>query len=186
VAVLRAAGFVSEEPDDLQQWVIDGQGRAGALVTVARPEDCEILTKLRALRPDCVLVALLQDSGPTGYLEALRAGAWAAVPLEAKPGRIVKVLRAALEGDSLLPVCVTRALTTVGSSCSRKAPTLTGQDMKRLQLLADGVTVVDLARDAGYSEREMFRLLNSLYRRMGVENRSEALVKAAQWGLLQD
>jgi hypothetical protein len=34
----------------------------------------------------------------------------------------------------------------------------------------------------GYSEREMFRLLRQLYDRMGVRNRTEALLKAAQCG----
>jgi two-component system, NarL family, response regulator DesR len=185
VAVLSAAGFPSEEPDDLQQWVVDRQNLAGALVTLSTPEDREALSKLRTVRPDCVLVALLQDSGPTGYLEALRAGASAAVPWEAEPELIVKVLRVALEGYSLLPLPVTEALMTASPPASREVPPMTSQDVKRLQLLADGVTVVELARQVGYSEREMFRLLHDLYHRMGVDNRSEALVKAAQWGLLQ-
>ena len=197
MAVLRAAGFASEEPDDLQQWVVDRHSVAAALVTLRAPQDCETLGKLRTVRPDCVLVALLQDSGVAGYLEALRAGASAAVPWEAEPELIVKVLRVALEGYSLLPLPVTRALMTATMTAtttatmmatgpsSREVPALTSQDLKRLQLLAEGGTVVDLARQVGYSEREMFRLLHDLYHRMGVDNRSEALVRAAQWGLLQ-
>jgi DNA-binding NarL/FixJ family response regulator len=194
VTVLRAAGFASEEADDLQQWVADRHDVAAALVTLSAPQDCETLRSLRAVRPDCVLVALLQDSGVTAYLEALRAGASAAVPWEAEPELIVKVLRVALEGYSLLPLPVTRALVTATMAAAmtatgpsfREVPALTNQDLKRLQLLAEGGTVVDLARQVGYSEREMFRLLHDLYHRMGVDNRSEALVKAAQWGLLQE
>jgi DNA-binding NarL/FixJ family response regulator len=189
VAALRAAGFASEEPDDLQQWVVDKDTKAAALITLSAPQDCETLSKLRTVRPDCVLVALLQDSGVPAYLEALRAGASAAVPWQAQPELIVKVLRVALEGYSLLPLPVTRALMTASMTAtgpsSREVPALTGQDLERLKLLAEGGTVVDLARQVGYSEREMFRLLHDLYHRMGVENRSEALVKAAQWGLLQ-
>ena len=190
MAVLRAAGFAPEEPDDLQQWAVDGPSVAGALVTLGAPQDCETLSKLRTVRPDCVLVALLQDSEVTAYLEALRAGASAAVPWGAEPELIVKVLRVALEGYSLLPLPVTRALMTATMTAtgplSREVPDLTSQDLKRLQLLAEGGTVVDLARQVGYSEREMFRLLHDLYHRMGVDNRSEALVKAARWGLLQE
>jgi DNA-binding CsgD family transcriptional regulator len=51
-------------------------------------------------------------------------------------------------------------------------------------MMANGQTVGELARAVGYSEREMFRLLRSLYERMGVRNRTEALLKAAQSGLL--
>ena len=53
-----------------------------------------------------------------------------------------------------------------------------------LQMLANGATVADVARDASYSEREMFRLLNRLYRAMGARNRVEAIVMAARAGLL--
>ncbi|HEY8200324.1 MAG TPA: hypothetical protein VII47_03125 [Actinomycetota bacterium] len=190
MTVLRAAGFASEEAHDPQQLVVDKHNVAAALVTLSAPQDCETLRRLRTVRPDCVLVALLQDSGVAAYLEALRAGASAAVPWEAEPELIVKVLRVALEGYSLLPLVVTRALMTATTTAtgppSREVPALTSQDVKRLQLLAEGATVVDLARQVGYSEREMFRLLHDLYHRMGVDNRSEALVKAAQWGLLQE
>ncbi|MDQ3641282.1 MAG: hypothetical protein M3450_07420 [Actinomycetota bacterium] len=54
-----------------------------------------------------------------------------------------------------------------------------------LQTLARGATVARLAGEVGYSEREMFRILSNLYQRMGVVSRTEALVQAAQWGLLE-
>jgi len=43
-----------------------------------------------------------------------------------------------------------------------------------------------LAEQVGYSEREMFRLLGELYRRLGAANRSEALDKAARLGVFDD
>ena len=189
--MLQAAGFASEEAQDLQPWVADGHNLAAALITLSGPQDCETLRRLRTVHPDCALVALLRSSEVTAYLEALRAGASAAVPWEAEPELIVKVLQVALEGYSLLPLPVTRALmsatrATMATRPSQVVTALTSQDVERLQLLAEGATVVDLARQVGYSEREMFRLLHNLYRRMGVDNRSEALVKAAQWGLLQE
>lgn len=54
-----------------------------------------------------------------------------------------------------------------------------------LQALAHGSTVHELAQEVGYSERELFRILADLYRRMGVSNRSEAIVQVAMWGFLE-
>jgi DNA-binding CsgD family transcriptional regulator len=65
-------------------------------------------------------------------------------------------------------------------------PQVTAVEIRWLQSLADGVTVAELAKQASYSEREMFRLLQRLYRRMGTRTRVAAIVKAARTGLLNE
>ena len=57
-------------------------------------------------------------------------------------------------------------------------------DQQRLQLLAQGRTVAELADLDGYSEREMFRTLKDLYTRIGVTSRTEAIVWASRYGVL--
>ncbi|SEU14237.1 helix-turn-helix domain-containing protein [Nonomuraea wenchangensis] len=46
------------------------------------------------------------------------------------------------------------------------------------------MTVADLADRAGYSERAMFRLLQALYREIGVATRIQAIVRAQERGWL--
>jgi DNA-binding CsgD family transcriptional regulator len=53
-----------------------------------------------------------------------------------------------------------------------------------LRQLAAGSTVAQLANQAGYSERAMFRLLQGLYQQLGARNRVEALLRAQQLGWL--
>jgi DNA-binding CsgD family transcriptional regulator len=55
-----------------------------------------------------------------------------------------------------------------------------------LRLLAQGVNVQELARKVGYSERALYRLLHGLYGRMRVSNRTEAILQATRWGLLEE
>lgn len=62
---------------------------------------------------------------------------------------------------------------------------LSASEREWLQLLAEGATIVDVAADAGYSERAMYRLLHGLYGRLGVSTRSEAIAWAARRGLLE-
>ena len=66
------------------------------------------------------------------------------------------------------------------------APAL-GQDERCwLRWLAGGKTVASLAVAACYSEREMYRLLRKLYTRLGASGRTEALLAAQRYGLLDD
>jgi DNA-binding NarL/FixJ family response regulator len=64
-------------------------------------------------------------------------------------------------------------------------PAITTDQMAWLRHLASGMTVAELARVAGYSERAMFRLLQSLYRQLGARTRIEAIVRAQEQGWLR-
>jgi DNA-binding CsgD family transcriptional regulator len=57
-------------------------------------------------------------------------------------------------------------------------------DADWLRALARGDTVAELASAAAFSEREMYRQLGALYERLGAANRAQAIVRAAQLGLI--
>ena len=60
-------------------------------------------------------------------------------------------------------------------------------DERELELLkraADGATIADLAAAMGYSERSAFRMLASLWKKLGVRDRNEGVRKAVEAGLL--
>jgi DNA-binding NarL/FixJ family response regulator len=64
------------------------------------------------------------------------------------------------------------------------ARVLSAERLSWLRALAAGRTVAQLADQAGYSERAMFRLLRLLYQDMGVGGRVEALLRARDEGWL--
>ena len=61
---------------------------------------------------------------------------------------------------------------------------ITGDEAEWLRALADGATVAALAERIGYSERETFRMLGELYAKVGVRNRTEAIIWATRHGVL--
>jgi DNA-binding NarL/FixJ family response regulator len=63
-------------------------------------------------------------------------------------------------------------------------PSLTDVEQAWLRRLAAGGTVAGLARGCGYSEREMYRRLSDMYSRLGARTRTEALLLAERFGLL--
>jgi DNA-binding NarL/FixJ family response regulator len=179
-ACLMEAGFVAEEPEDLTRWAAGG-GRRAILVTVRPPTGWQPLSSLESIDPRVVVVALLVEASPDAYAQALRFGADGVAPWDADPEAIVAVVHAALEGKLLLAVEVGRALATYPVD----PEWITPEETEWLQLLARGMTVHDLADKTGYSERAMFRFLAGLYGKMGVSNRTEAVLLASQRGLLK-
>jgi DNA-binding CsgD family transcriptional regulator len=63
--------------------------------------------------------------------------------------------------------------------------TLTVEELTWLRSLAAGETVTELSLSLGYSERELYRRLRRLYTRMGASGRTDALLRAVRWGLLE-
>jgi DNA-binding NarL/FixJ family response regulator len=117
------------------------------------------------------------------YADALQVGATGVVAMDAEFEQVLAVVRAAAGGLTLLPRRVAKAL------CRTQAgpvPELLPRERAWLRHLADSGTVGSLAGQSGYSEREMYRLLGSLYSRLGASNRTEALLLAERWGLLQE
>jgi DNA-binding NarL/FixJ family response regulator len=61
---------------------------------------------------------------------------------------------------------------------------LTAQEIDWLRRLTDGTSVSRLADHVGYSERMMFRLLAQTYAKLGVDNRTKAIIQARDRGWL--
>jgi DNA-binding NarL/FixJ family response regulator len=94
----------------------------------------------------------------------------------------VQVVHSAVDGLSLLPVPVVRYMAKVAvaddeASTGSVVP-LSPAQLNWLRCLAGGGTVAALARSARYSERD--RLLNGIYRALGVRARTQAIVQAVR------
>jgi DNA-binding NarL/FixJ family response regulator len=180
-AVLERGGFeVAEpEPPDFRT----SYERLDAAVVTVHTADMHAIRGLLADFPELIVVAVLVSPEIADFCGALRAGAHAGVLWDSKPDDIVAVVRAAIAGQTLLPTPVLRALAE--SSVERpERGTLREDEIRWLRAIARGTSVVRLARNEGYSQREIFRRLSDLYARMGVRNRHEAIALASRWGLL--
>lgn len=179
---LGGAGFRPEAPGDLLQWALQEQRRA-ILMTLESDADWVLLAELRAARTDVPVVAAIGANDVAAQVRAILAGAVSTVPRDAPSETIQRVLRAAVEGISMLPIEVVRALGERWRSSPSEAK-VSDREIGWLQTLAKGVTISQLAEQSGYSERAMFRLLRELYERMEVGNRTEALMRAHERGWL--
>jgi DNA-binding NarL/FixJ family response regulator len=183
LALLDAAGFDGEMPEDLLSWTCN-DGMKILLITLAAPEDWELLTTLKPGQSGLAVVAVLADPSLASHVRAVNAGAVTAIPRCAPPSLVQRAIEAAVDGRSLLPADVVSAVTAgvpngeVGSSSPSE------KEINWLRQLAEGSSVADLAERAGYSERMMFRLLHDVYVKLRAPNRTAALIKACDEGWL--
>lgn len=178
-AALAAAQLNVANPTNTRAWARTMR-EAAVVVTLRSAQDEELLHDLHVDRPERPLVAILTAVHSVSFRQALVMGAHAAVAWNCSPEEIVGVVRAALRGRALLPTDVVRSIALDNNS----EPPFSNAEKGWLDQLAQGIRVTQLARQTGYSEREMHRLLQRLYGRLGAASRSEALVKATRMGLL--
>lgn len=181
-ALLAGSSFVPEVPDDPLDWV-GLEGRRAAVVTVQCQEELQVVVNLCAEREDLVVVALMPEATLETIRQALVAGATSAAGWDVTRDEVIALLKAGLTDQSLLPARVAHQFATsqVGES---SVSGLESDQVEWLRALAQGTTVTELANGAGYSEREMYRLLKAVYKRLSVRNRTEALVRATQLGIV--
>ncbi len=181
-AALSAAGFRVEEPVDLLAWTVR-ETSAVVLLTLAAERDWRLLEQLRRVSSGTAVIALLDDAETSG-IRAIRAGARSVLFRGATADSLRRAVDATAEGQAVLPATVMDALVTGVPAAPDGGAAMTEDQRAWLRRLADGVTVARLADDSGYSERAMYRLLQALYRQLGVETRMQAIMMARDRGWL--
>lgn len=182
VEALAEAGFRAEEPMDLLEWAMFPTHRC-ALLALRTTRELNTVVELGNQRHDIVIVTLFADPTPIAYREALRSGANGTGDWNVSSADLRSVVTGALSNRTIIPTSVAQSLAR-GLGDATEAARLEDIDVRVLRGLARGMTVEEVGRELGYSSRAMYRNLASLYRRMGVDKRSAALVQAARWGLL--
>jgi DNA-binding NarL/FixJ family response regulator len=170
----------------------------------------EALTLVGRLRPEVVLLDLelpgmggveaiphLIEAGPntavlvfTAYdtdervLGAIRSGAKGYLLKGATTADIARAIRAVAAGGSALEPRVAAKLVAAVRG-PRGAGQLTHREREVLSLIADGLPGKQIARALGISERTVKFHTGSILRKLGADNRAQAVALAAQRGLLE-
>ncbi len=196
-AEFTRASWIVQEPRDIVAWAGAGAtahrqaagdddgshpGRA-VLLSLSTDRDWSVLDQLHDRCPGVIVVTLLSQPRSDRYLDAIARGAMSAAPRSATGRHIVAVVRAAIDGQALLPATVVKALTSHDEG-SHDPRLLKDEERRWLTDLANGESVDALAWRNGYSRRTMYRRLSQIYRRLGADRRESALVAAARSGLI--
>ena len=156
-----------------------------ATVVVAAAEVLADLEDLAVLGGVAVaVVAVVARATVETFAAELARGAAGVLDPTAGLKHAVQVVAAAGAGLVVVPDHLARALAS--RALTAGAPPLGPGERAWLRWLGSGGTVATLAAHACRSEREMYRALNELYARLGASGRTQALLAAQRWGLLDE
>ena len=175
---LRSAGFGVVLPRQILEWAASRRPHV-LLITDDSERTASVRAAVAGVAPESASVVLVAEASAARCRHLLET-CLAVLPEDAAEGDLLAAVSAVSRYLACLPAAAVGALT--GSPGVR--PAFTEVEVGWLRDLADGAKVAALARAAGYSQREMYRVLADLYERLGARTRTEALLSADRFGLL--
>lgn len=183
VDAFRATAYWVDVVSDPMSWTAS-HGREILMLVVNAPNDLDVVVDVCRRVPDAAVITVLDRITREGLAASLQAGATGSVALYAPPEEVVLALNAATTEKILVPTPLARSM--VGTDAGRSDRTLLSEiEVTCLEALARGEKVSILAGRLGYSEREIYRRLRRLYTRMGVKGKTQALLLACRWGVIE-
>jgi DNA-binding NarL/FixJ family response regulator len=132
-----------------------------------------------------IVLALRERPDDAEVVEAVLAGADAVVHADTAPTTVVRALKEVGHGGSILTPVQARTISQlVRSSAARPKVVLSRREAEIVASIAGGKAVKQTARDLGISAKTVENLQGRLFRKLGVRNRAQAVVRAHSLGLL--
>ena len=161
---------------DINMPEVDGVEAARAIVSTLSETKVIILTMYR--RDDYVF-------------EAIKAGASGYLLKEVELDVLLEAVRAVARGEAVVdPAIASRLLTELRSTAktSKRATEdhLTERDIAILRLLTQGLSNQEIANQLSIAEKTVRNRLSLIFRRLHLNNRTEAALYALQKGLIED
>jgi DNA-binding NarL/FixJ family response regulator len=131
------------------------------------------------------LVLVSEEEHAVSRLRAMQLRGWGLVPPDAPPEELAAAVAAAGQGLIVLPKTLTeRLLQEPAPSVGELSEALTAREREVLDLLAHGLKNADIAGELHISEHTVKFHISSLYAKLGVNNRAEAVSRGARHGLI--
>jgi two-component system NarL family response regulator len=193
-AVVREgfAAVLSYQPDvEVVGQAADGHG-AVALYRELHPDvllvdlrmpglsGVEVITAVRAESPDARAIVLTTFDGDEDVFRALEAGARGYLLKDSTTAELLEAIRAVYAGRRCVPPEVAARLVERATA----GPALSVREVEVLRLVAAGKTNKEIAAALFISEGTVKTHLNSVHEKLGVRDRTEAVMVALRRGIL--
>jgi NarL family two-component system response regulator LiaR len=148
----------------------------------------EATRKIKEIAPDTAILILTAYDDDEYVLGLLDAGAAGYLLKSARGRDLVGAIRAIRSGESVLhPKIIAKLLkrATVAPAEEHKASELLSErESEVLKLVTSGMSNKEIAEKLFLSQRTVKAHLTSVFNKLNVASRSEAIVKGLQWGLV--
>ena len=166
-----------------------GQVDYSVLVWAPDPAELrELNASLRSLPETGLLMLVRVPDDFRRIAAAIGARPWGLLPLEAGPEELLAAVRALADGLTVAdPTLLAQSLMAAGDrlgESSQPPEPLTPREAEVLQRLAEGLTNKQIAYALGISEHTAKFHISSIYSKLGVMNRAEAVQVGVRYGLI--
>jgi DNA-binding NarL/FixJ family response regulator len=157
-------------------------------VLLPGPDGVEVAQRLRRESPQAKVIMLTAYDNDEYVLGALRAGACAYVLKSTSDQTLVESIRQVHQGKRLLsPTLVDKVLLefqSMGNVRARQESGLSEHELRVVELMAQGKTNRDIARETCWSDRTIKRKVEDIMAKLGARNRAHVVAEATRRGLL--
>jgi DNA-binding NarL/FixJ family response regulator len=175
---------VVAEADDgvaaLEQYAIQQPDVTLLDIRMPRMDGLQTLERLLVRRPDARIIMLTTSELEDEIERAVELGACGYLLKKITGDELARAIRLVHSGEICLPAEVTRRL-----AANRLAPRLSEREREVLALLPRGLTNPEIAHALGITLNTAKTHLHTIFSKLDVANRAEAVSSALQRGLLQ-
>jgi len=171
----EAIGLVGEtDPDivvmDLSMPVLDGVGAT---------------RQITELYPEVKVVVLTMHDDPAKTRAALEAGAVAYLTKGTSLDEVIDTLDRVMDGEEVLsPHLAASMLQVVGGLKPTEESLLSDRQVEILQMIANGLSTKQVARELGITQKTVHNHLNAIYRRLDTQSLTHAVLSAVRLGII--
>ena len=187
------AALVGYQADfEVAAWAADGtdavrlfRGAAPDVVLMdlrmPRMGGVEAIEAIRSADPQARILVLTTYDGDEEIYRALQAGACGYLLKDASTEELIGAIRTVAQGGRHIPSAIAQRLADRAMS----GPSLSEREVDVLRLVAAGLTNKEIAAKLFIAEGTVKTHLNSIHEKLGVRDRTEAVMVAVRRGILQ-
>jgi DNA-binding NarL/FixJ family response regulator len=144
----------------------------------------EVVRRLTRAAPTIKILMLTMYDDDESILGAVRAGALGYVLKGADPDDLLRAITAVAAGEAIFgPGLARRALQALSAPREAAFAELTRREREVLELIASGMSNAAIAGKLGLSTNTISNHISSIFSKLQVESRAEAIVRARSAGL---
>lgn len=149
----------------------------------------QVATQILADNPDARIIALIGSPDRATVTQVLQAGVRGYLMKDMHVAELIQAIRCVADGEAFIaPPIAIQMLTDyrrlIMQYNGHGENHFSGRDLEMLRCLALGTGNREIARKLFLSGQTVKNLLSDIYRRLGVENRTEAVATALRLGLI--
>ena len=148
----------------------------------------EAISRIKAEKPEVKFIILTTYSDDEYIFKGIAAGARAYLLKDAPRDELFKAIRMVSRGESLIqPVIASRVLDKL-AELSRKTPageTLSDREIEVLRLMSGGESNKDIADQLSITQSTVKTHITSIFQKLNVTTRTEAVTNALKKGIIQ-